>query len=933
MEVEKSFFQSVVSLVYTHRQFDNYELEARYTLDISRDSFDRCVSYYQSDEDYDVIVEDDNLDIIVHGTDYRVSIHGKTAIADYCETNTIDENNVIVITKTAKSKLDFAEIDFRINLKQEAKQDNTVLDKLFLMEKSYRFKKRYSYLHRKDGIRIDLTIVKKAMGAYKNFKESRITAKPEHYEIEIEVVNKIKEPDVVATTFLNYMLNMYSLINDEDYVCLKSDKKAALNEYFKLFYGSIPSDYEKQPRMYFAGPQPVTLERKNVVPAKLGTTSIREDYTVTEKADGERQLMFVSASGSVWLINSRLTIRYTGVKLSSTRTSIFDGELITNNLIGEPVKQYAIFDCYWYNGDDVRTLPLVGKDKSRLSKAENFIKICGKSLKDVDCDVFVKDFLFGSSIFDKCADILKKRDLKQFPYKIDGLIFTPMYLPVGASFMDDKIIKPVGTWEMVFKWKPPEDNTIDFLAKFRKGSSNNPLITFINSQAHRVIDLYVGYNPAKWDKITARKFLEGNIIRKNSYVARSFVPPGSTEPAISYINLKCVCENGDLIEDDSIVEFKYEGEEWLPIRVRKDKTEMYRKTSSISGAVNDIKSALNVWNSISVPITESHIIGKEIPEVPDEEDVYYDRKVDRKRFASKGILDFHNKDIKDALLREYKGEFMLDLACGKGGDVGKYLKIGYKQVFGMDSNRDNIENPIDGVYARLLDNREFDAKSMRYVFITADLSQKVTLNSFTDGDDKHVASVLWGTTKDMKLHKYEGMASQKKADVVSCQFAIHYFYKDKRTLENFIYNVDSNIREGGHFIGTCLDGYEVKKILNGKMVAEGIVNKRVLWSISRHYEKEKGVDFGEQIEVFMESIGRVFKEYLVNIDMLEKLLKPLGYELVSKKNFREYYNEERLPLTDTEKMYSFLNIAFVFRKSGPKAPVRKLTKKVPIDVK
>ena len=45
------------------------------------------------------------------------------------------------------------------------------------------------------------------------------------------------------------------------------------------------------------------------------------------------------------------------------------------------------------------------------------------------------------------------------------MIFTPINLSVGAKKEgDDSIL--TGTWNRVFKWKPPEENTIDFLVKF-----------------------------------------------------------------------------------------------------------------------------------------------------------------------------------------------------------------------------------------------------------------------------------------------------------------------------------------------------------------------------------------------------------------------------------------------------------------------------------
>jgi hypothetical protein len=70
----------------------------------------------------------------------------------------------------------------------------------------------------------------------------------------------------------------------------------------------------------------------------------------------------------------------------------------------------------------------------------------------------------GVDIFNVCEQILKKNER---PYNIDGLVFTPTDLPVFAHYPNAfKNIKGKSVvWEKVLKWKPPEQNTIDFLVK------------------------------------------------------------------------------------------------------------------------------------------------------------------------------------------------------------------------------------------------------------------------------------------------------------------------------------------------------------------------------------------------------------------------------------------------------------------------------------
>jgi hypothetical protein len=74
----------------------------------------------------------------------------------------------------------------------------------------------------------------------------------------------------------------------------------------------------------------------------------------------------------------------------------------------------------------------------------------------------------SKNIFECCSNILKKVQDNLFKYETDGLIFTPTNTGVGGS--GPGLVGPLnlGTWELSFKWKPVEQNTIDFLVTLKK---------------------------------------------------------------------------------------------------------------------------------------------------------------------------------------------------------------------------------------------------------------------------------------------------------------------------------------------------------------------------------------------------------------------------------------------------------------------------------
>ena len=50
-------------------------------------------------------------------------------------------------------------------------------------------------------------------------------------------------------------------------------------------------------------------------------------------------------------------------------------------------------------------------------------------------------------------------------------------------------------------------------------------------------------------------------------------------------------------------------------------------------------------------------------------------------------------------------------------------------------------------------------------------------------------------------------------DVVSCQFAIHYFFGTREAFERVLGGVASLLKSGGYFLCTTIDGDKLRKML------------------------------------------------------------------------------------------------------------------------
>lgn len=928
----------------------NLELEAKYSGPITKGNLVALISTLRADgqtADNSFVAErahEESLDIaFMHeGASHRITINGKNKIHAYCATNKLTPADVDA--SIIKERVDnvhsvvIPEMNSKIDLRREKYVVPTekLLDAMKDALKGFRYKHRLSFEYRcrlsprTSGVafRYDITLVKTSQGtsflSHKSFASSKTLTAPEKYEVEIEVLRYDGKLNALLTgDLIRHICFVYAIMNND--ASNSKDRNKVMQEYLALWWEkqgdvvSLQEDINKRSRSLFIGPQPVTLELQHVARDNIDTNTILKDYTVTDKADGERCLLFVNSVGACYYITTTLNVHDLHVKLTNKRlfNTILDGEVLTHDKHGANVNIFGVFDIYFTAGKNLRTLPLVdiGGNKQRLCRlnhAKDFVGATQNLFAKHNIDIFVKSFKWGPDVFKEAERHLNMQAI----YHTDGLIFTPASLSVGGQAPGEKVPSN-RTWNKTFKWKPPSQNTIDFQVK-----KTTDRTVLSDGNLYNIFNLHVGYDTAKWtplkpkycithDKHAIAKSISDARADDNTYETKLFEPIENEFG--SNVHMFCAtddhpkCQNGDVIEDNSIVEFAYTPDNgdhlWTPLRVRKDKT-----------TPNDIVTAMNVWRSILYPVTEDIVTGKVVvnmSDVPSLDDVYYQRSTTRKKFAIKNMNDFHNLGVKMSLIHDVvakaSASSLLDIACGKAGDLNKWLttqpKI--KEVYGIDKARDNIENPKDGAYARVLD-KALDS-GIDFVFGTLDASQRIDgelLASLKNEDDSFVCK---------KLLDHEPF------DVVSCQFAVHYFCENERTLDIFISNVMKFLKPGGYFIFTCLDGAKVLKELDahqGNARGYAPENNKLMWSIRR--------SIGNEIKVFIESIGNEIKEHLVDIDLVTNKLQQQGMILHEAKPFESYFEEvarrtdkagnAARRMSKDEKRYSFLNTTMVFQR-------------------
>jgi hypothetical protein len=900
----------------------------------------------------------------------RVELQGLRKIQSYCKTNSLPENGVSFVRKAGLrnsnkelvAPVNFDDYNFRVTLNREEKLED-IPSSTALVEgtknswrdnkKVFRYVVRTTLTHPDLPFLVDLSVVKESNRRGRQLipeytiLESDVFQNKEKYEIEIEIDKS--------------RISGSSPFTDADYLS-KSLKKAAQIVMCGLQQTNFPISYPEQTevqfqymrlfdkqfelgsRIYprnFIGPQPTTLQVRNIAPVNPDTNipNIRQQYTVTEKADGARKLMFINSKGRIYLMDTNMNVQFTGAKtdVMEVRNTLIDGEHILRDKKGRFINLYAAFDIYFLEKEDLRaeTLLPVTKDGQPLSKRPRLptlVSVMNKlAPKSVVGDKlspmrFTNKKFYAENasqtIFAGCGMILQQEKDGLFEYETDGLIFTPALLPVGGNKMGEKPKDFKSGWEQAFKWKPPKWNTIDFLVSTKKNKKGSDFIGNIFQDGtdasaaqqltqYQSLELRVGFDEKKHgymnpcgDVISDKIVAPEDVDKEDGYRPVVFVPTDPYDPEAGLCNVLLQEDNngdkkmftleGEPFEDGMIVEFRYSFEKeqrwrWEPLRVRYDKTAEYR--SGMKNYGNAYHVANTNWHSLHNPISEDMIsTGNGIPDELGDDDVYYNRITGTT--STRALRDFHNLYVKRKLIMSVSkpGNTLIDYAVGKGGDMPKWIASRLSFVFGIDIARDNIENRLDGACARYLNyRRKFNQMPYAlYAHGNASVNIRDTDALYSETGKMITNAVFGEGARDEKaLGKgvYRQFGKGKEGfNVSSIQFAIHYMFRDQTTLQGFLRNVSECTRVGGYFIGTSYDGEQIFQMLKSKKQGESstIIEDSVkLWEVTKQYDRDtfeaNSSCLGYGIDVYQESINKTFREFLVNYQYLTQLMEDYGF--------------------------------------------------------
>jgi len=857
--------------------------------------------------------------------------------------------------KNYKNIEDIDDYDIRIRSTQEEnfKNNKKILDNLSNINYSdsdkikFRFKDRVSLIlfDNKNGkFKLDLTIVKFANNPDELHNVNN------QFEIELEYNKKGSKENSEILKIINNEINIIKqVLEDSEILISKEESINILKEYKKILFGNENYDTNNLYSMNV-----VSTEVQHIV------DKIPNKYAVSDKADGEKYQLFIY-NDIIYLISNNLQIKKTKYKIKNLNNTILEGEYIfyKNKYI------FMLFDCLYYNNIDMRNeIMLNNRLKNLYEFCKNFNDIyiikdytnkfnintiekhyeteiinyynnLNKTIekaKQNDIIYYSKIFLFplggenlevylySKLIWDSCTNNPKIN----CPYLLDGIIYTGLEQKYTRDRKEQKY--------PIYKYKPPHTNSIDVYITFQRNLETGGFleiydnsITNINNKVFRVANLYV------------------NDTIGNKEIPVPFMKEENNHEAFFGLNENNEVRDieGNLVNDNTVIEIIYNNSlsvphqyKWNILRTRWDKTELVIKHNKRYGNYKDV--AVKIWKSIREAVTleelkkladlstynlQKNILSQKIDSkvISSEraQDIYYQKITN----LGKLFREFNNW-IKTSLIKLYcspiydnnklKKKDILDIGCGRGGDIMKFYHAKVNEYVGIDPDYEGLFGIIDSAITRYKDNMHKYPDFSKVTFIQADATLPLT----SENQEKKLINM----TQENKKLIDKIFIKNKQFDIFNIQFAIHYLFDTSLSINNFNNIITKYLKNEGYIICTLFDANQVMTLLNNKdkytsYYTDDNGQKTIFFEIIKKFNELKD-EPGHMIDVHMAWImqeGKYIGEYLLTQKLLIESLYKSNCKLVDTDLFvnlyhinKEWFNNV-VPYEENQKNKAFYN--------------------------
>ena len=174
----------------------------------------------------------------------------------------------------------------------------------------------------------------------------------------------------------------------------------------------------------------------------------------------------------------------------------------------------------YYYGDVSKFDDKVNDEIVRLLTEQNYIDPTTSNYQKLQKQII--DLESDTKIFNEIKKVMDK----EYIYKTDGIVFTPINLAVGDE-MDGNKPRFDGRWNKLFKWKPPEENTIDFRVEVKQTDGEDEIHYSSNLGkvvSYKILILNVGYKPEIHTKHNSCRVMNEELSFKDIYGMVPFQP-------------------------------------------------------------------------------------------------------------------------------------------------------------------------------------------------------------------------------------------------------------------------------------------------------------------------------------------------------------------------------------------------------------------------
>jgi hypothetical protein len=539
------------------------------------------------------------------------------------------------------------------------------------------------------------------------------------YEVELEIIHyPITKAETELWPGIHFMLE---LVQNTPWPVTAGTISNVITSFNALFTVDIRSleraMQKKSAQKWRFSPWKLFNVVNKPVNLKLVVLDTPDKLAITDKADGERRLMFIRSDGAYLVYPPVDVMRYLKLEndekldvqlytISSQHANalagtIFDGELVITN---DGKREYLVFDLLVDAKKDYRQTPFI----ERITRLKEILATNPINVK-------LKHFLFpqNGNFYTRTAQIMASITDKE--YGNDGLIF---------NSIQDSYDR--GT---VYKWKPPEMLTIDF--KIRQDPSNPTHFNlFVKRDKSPEFVIFTGTSRFPFDGYAV---IDPPIVNKMPLVS------------------------------DRIVEMNWNGEMFVPFRIRHDRD-----------MPNNQSTALSVWKDIMEPITVETILGIDLR-----------------------ALRRYQNSIKKRLI-EICGYMphVVDIASGVGGDLHKFTER-RAQVVAVEPEEGRLEE-----YRRRLEQSGY---KMIAVNVFQNIEHPDTKILLVRGYGQETNRII-DASKDF-------FGAEQSVNCVSIFNGLTFFFDKESSLDSLVETISQVLIPGGFLLGIAMDGGLVKRLL------------------------------------------------------------------------------------------------------------------------